>query len=136
VTVRIGKDPCPVIQMGDNAVVFMVPPVDPATSTVTLTAPGLEVSRKIGVQPILQFDGTPGDVTRRFLDEVEALLAQTRQHLEHPAMGAVTGGVVQPIVFLIDVSESMTGTDLGRPRLDLAKATITHLLRQTVPAVG
>jgi hypothetical protein len=85
VTVRIGKHPCPVIKRDDHAVVCMVPPMAPGTSTVTITTPGSAVSRPIVVLRIPRLGGTPGDVTRRFLDEVESLLAQRRQHLEHPA---------------------------------------------------
>jgi Mg-chelatase subunit ChlD len=144
VTVSIGKHRCPVMKRDEYAVVCMVPLIDPGPSTVTITTPGSEVSHPIDVQPILRLDGTAGDVTRRFLDEVESLLAQSRQDLEHSAIRAVTGrpeypvgtaptgGVVQQIVFLIDVSDSMKESDLGPSRLDLAKKTITDLLRQTV----
>jgi hypothetical protein len=146
VSVSIGEHPCPVMKRDEHAVVCMVPPMAPGTSAVTVTTPGSEVPHPIVVQPIPRLDGTPGDVTRRFLDEVELLLAQSRQHPEHPAVravtgrledpaiGASTGGVVQQIVFLIDVSHSMKAPDLGPSRLDLAKETIIDLLRLTVRA--
>ncbi|MGH3372296.1 MAG: vWA domain-containing protein [Nocardioidaceae bacterium] len=127
--VSVGSTRSPVVAASRDRLVFVVPPVAPGPTRISVPVRG--GSRSIGfrVLPVRHVPGPPGAGARRYLDLVGSLFDEVGGVCAIP--GTCPGRSSrswQRVVLVVDASTSMDEADMGLPRIDAAKATLRSLL--------
>lgn len=127
--VSFGHTEAPLLSASKTQLIVMVPKVEPGPVQITVPINGTSVSVDFNVLPIRQPTVLPGTLARQYLDDLESILREALKTYQDPSVSQMPSPEsLRRIVFVIDVSDSMTEEDLGAPRLEVAKEAVGDLL--------